>query len=58
MSMKNRYQVRPPLSPEEYAAPKADIQANGVQIPIDVDEEGNVLDGHQRQRISEELGRV
>ncbi len=50
------YQVMPDLTPEEYEALKADIQANGVQIPIDVDEEGNILDGHHRARICQELG--
>jgi len=46
----------PRLSPEAYAALKADIEANGVQIPADVDEEGNYLDGIHRKRICEELG--
>jgi hypothetical protein len=45
-----------PLSPEAYAALKADIEANGVQIPADVDEEGNYLDGIHRKHICEELG--
>jgi ParB-like chromosome segregation protein Spo0J len=50
------YQVMPPLSPEAYTALKADIEANGVQIPADVDEEGNYLDGIHRKHICKELG--
>ncbi len=38
----------PPLSTEEFDALKADIEANGVIVPVDVDEDGNVLDGHHR----------
>jgi Homeodomain-like domain/ParB-like nuclease domain len=54
--MHHSYQVMPPLSSAEYAALKADIQANGVQIPIDVDEEDNTLDGFHRRQICAELG--
>ena len=56
MSTNHRYQVMPGLSPEEYATLKADIAANGVRIPIDVDEEGNILDGFHRKQICDELG--
>jgi ParB-like chromosome segregation protein Spo0J len=56
MSTKDRYQVMPDLLPEEYAGLKADIAIHGVKHPIDVDEEDNTLDGHQRRRICEELG--
>lgn len=50
------YQIMPDLTPEEYEALKADIQVNGVQIPIEVDEEGNILDGYHREKICRELG--
>lgn len=50
------YQVMPPLSPEEYEALKADIGANGVLVAIVKDQHGNVLDGHHRMQIAEELG--
>ncbi len=53
--MKN-YQVMPELTPEEYAELRADIAERGVMIPIEYDEEGNVLDGYHRLRICEELG--
>lgn len=52
----NKYQVLPELTPEEYEALKADIQANGVQIPVEVDEEGNIIDGYHRAKICQELG--
>lgn len=44
------------LSPEEYAALKADIQEHGVQIPVIYDEQGHILDGHHRVAICRELG--
>lgn len=50
------YQLLPGLTPEEYAALLADIAANGVRVPIDVDENGQVLDGHHRSLIAAELG--
>lgn len=49
------YQLLPPLPADEYAALRADIQANGIRVPIDVDEHGQILDGHHRQRIAAEL---
>jgi hypothetical protein len=50
------YQVLPPLSEDEYAALREDIAEQGVLVPIDVDEHGNILDGHHRMRICGELG--
>lgn len=50
------YQFMPDLTPEEYEALKADIAERGVLVPIELDEEGNVLDGHHRLRACEELG--
>lgn len=51
----SRYQLLPDLDPEEYAALRADIAANGVRVPIDVDETGAILDGHHRRRIANQL---
>ncbi len=51
-----KYQLLPPLSPEEYAALRADIAARGIQVPVDVDDNGAILDGHSRTQIAEELG--
>jgi transposase-like protein len=56
MSPTHRNQVMPNLSPAEYAALKTDIAANGVRIPIEVDEEGNIIDGFHRKQICGELG--
>lgn len=50
------YQVMPPLSAEEYAELKEDIRRRGVMVPIEYDENGNVLDGHHRLQICTELG--
>ena len=50
------FQVMPPLSTEEYAELKNDIEKRGVMVPIEYDEKGNVLDGHHRLQICAELG--
>jgi hypothetical protein len=50
------YQVLPPLSPEEYAALKADIAARGVFVPVEYDEDDHILDGFHRVQICQELG--
>lgn len=50
------YQVMPDLTTEEYGELKADIQARGVMVPIEFDEDGNVLDGHHRLQACKELG--
>lgn len=52
----SKYQVMPPLSADEYAELKADIDARGVLVPVEYDEFGEVLDGHHRVQICEELG--
>ena len=49
-------QLFPPLSETEYASLKADIQARGILIPIEVDQAGNVVDGFHRIRVARELG--
>ena len=56
ISEPNKFQVMPPLTDDDFAALKADIQANGLLIPVEVDEDGNVLDGHHRVRACTELG--
>lgn len=52
-----RYQFMSELAPDVFAALKADIAIRGVLTPIDVDEEGNILDGHTRYRAWCELKR-
>lgn len=53
-----KYQVMPNLTAEEYDELKADIAKRGVMVPIEYDEQGNVLDGHHRLQICKELGIV
>ncbi len=53
-----KYQVLPSMPPEQFEALKADIAERGVLVPIDVDEEGHILDGHHRYRACIELGIV
>lgn len=50
-----KYQLLPPMSQHEYEELKADIIEHGVIVPVIVDEEGNIIDGHHRARICEEL---
>jgi ParB-like chromosome segregation protein Spo0J len=45
----------PPLSAEDRAALKDSIRANGVLVPVEEDEQGNVLDGHHRVELWHEL---
>src|SRR6266851_3877582 len=46
----NKYQLLPPMTPAEFEALTADIAERGVVVPIDVDEDGEILDGHNRYR--------
>lgn len=52
------YQLLPPLSDEDFAALKEDIAKHGVKVPVEYDEAGNVLDGHHRVTICQQLGLV
>jgi ParB-like chromosome segregation protein Spo0J len=52
-----RYQFLPGLPIEVFAALKADVAKRGVLTPIDVDEDGDILDGHHRWRAHCETGR-
>lgn len=54
--MQPKYQLLPPLSAEEYERLKADIQLRGIMVPVEIDEDGNILDGHNRAQIAGELG--
>ena len=46
----------PPLSEEENAALRNDIERNGILVPVLVDQHGRILDGHHRVKIANELG--
>lgn len=50
------YQVMPPPSDDDYAALEASIIEHGICTPVEVDEHGNILDGHTRVQIAQELG--
>lgn len=50
-----KYQLLPDLSPEERAALKEDIRQNGVKVPIEFDENDDILDGHHRFTLFCEL---
>jgi len=49
------YQVMPALTADEYATLKADIAERGVLVPVVEDQHGNIVDGHHRKRIADEL---
>lgn len=50
------FQFLPRLSDDEYAALEKSIREHGVQVPIVVDENDSVVDGHHRKEIAERLG--
>ena len=50
------YQVMPELSETDFEALKADIAERGVMVPVEYDEDGNILDGHHRVKACHELG--
>jgi len=52
----SKYQLLPPLTCEEYEALKNSIREHGVLVPVEYDEDGNILDGHHRVKICQELG--
>ena len=52
----SNYQLLPKLSEEDYQRLRADIAERGIMVPVEVDEDGNILDGHHRMAIAQELG--
>ena len=54
---KNKYQIMPSLSQAEFNTLKSDIELRGIQVPVELDEEGNILDGFHRVKICKELGK-
>lgn len=54
--MTEQFQLFDLLPDEEYAALKDDIAKRGVLVPIEYDQDGNLLDGHHRLRACFELG--
>lgn len=52
MSGQVLFQALPPLAPDEYRALEESILEHGVMVPIILDENGVVIDGHHRQKIT------
>ena len=50
------FQVMPPLTVDEYNDLHESIKEHGVQVPITVDENSIVIDGHHRRKIASEIG--
>ena len=56
MSEASTYQLLPDLPADDYQRLKGDIAARGLMVPIEVDEHGQILDGHHRKKACDELG--
>lgn len=52
---RQKYQLFDDLSEKDYLALKEDIALHGILVPVEVDEHGNILDGHHRVRAWSEL---
>jgi len=52
----NKYQIFRDMTDQEYLELKEDIADRGVMVPIEYDEDGNILDGHHRLKACQELG--
>lgn len=55
-SMSARYQTMPALADDDRDALERSIRTYGIQVPIIVDENGDVIDGHHRKAIALYLG--
>jgi site-specific DNA-methyltransferase (adenine-specific) len=53
---RSKYQIFPPLTPEEYQGLKASIAVRGVDVPTIVDDDGEIIDGEHREKACDELG--
>ena len=54
----SKYQLLPPLSAEEFQSLERSIIEHGVLVPVEYDEAGEIIDGHNRVKICESLGLV
>lgn len=52
----SKYQLFPALDSATEAALRASIRRFGVLVPVVRDQDGNLLDGHHRARIADDLG--
>jgi N6-adenosine-specific RNA methylase IME4/predicted XRE-type DNA-binding protein len=48
--------IIPPLSSDDFQRLKADIEKNGIRLPIIVSPKGKIIDGVHRYKIAKELG--
>jgi DNA (cytosine-5)-methyltransferase 1 len=51
------FQVMPEFDPDEFERLKKGIKEHGIEYPIIVDTDGNIVDGHHRVKAWKELGR-
>ena len=56
MTTRDRLQLLPDLPPKQYDALTADIAERGVVVANDMEEFGQILDGHHNARAYRELG--
>lgn len=54
--MSDPYRIFSPATDEERDRLRASIEANGLQSPVVMDDAENIIDGHERRDICEELG--
>ena len=52
----HQFQFLPRLTDEEYRSLEDSIREHGIQVPILVDENRTIIDGHHRKEIAERLG--
>ena len=50
------YQLLPPLATADFQRLKESIIERGVEIPVVIDEDGEIIDGHNRVMIANSLG--
>lgn len=48
--------VNPPLTDAEFERLKKDIEERGIQVPLEITEEGEIVCGNHRWRAAQELG--
>ena len=51
-----KYQLLPSLNKHEYEVLYDSIKEHGIIHPVEIDEDGNILDGHHRWSIAQDLG--
>lgn len=56
LSTPQAYQLLPALDDDQRNSLRQSIETNGILQPIEVDEDGRILDGHHRATIAAELG--